>query len=136
MSSCDWLPPEFFSESIPKARKEYWCCECGKKIRSGMLYWNCVGKWDGDLQTYRQHIECRDACFQVQIEGGECIAFEGLREFMSENQCWNGWRESQSEMHKKQRSLLAAGIWASRLKTKEQIERYNLKHFSRRKHVT
>lgn len=126
--------PEFFSERIPKARKEHSCCECHKKIRIGMVYWNFTAKWDGAVQTFRQHIECRDACFMTQ-ELGYCIPFGDLRSFIRDRiydyQEDRPKRPLTDEFVIKQRKLLAQGIRASRLKTKEQIAAYNIRHKGR-----
>jgi hypothetical protein len=81
VSYCEW--PEFYSETFPKARKAHWCCECAAPIEPGEthLYWR--GKWDGEFDTGRQHMLCREVCMELNRPGrekyGECeIAFGQL----------------------------------------------------------
>lgn len=134
--------PEFFSERVSVARKEYKCCECRLRIPKGMLYWYCTGKWDGEMNWYRQHIECRDACYAFQMHNRDCIPFGGLWEYLSEH--GPTWEEDwytrevrlreKADLEKDMRSLFAQGKRASRLKTKEQIDQYNKIH-ERRKHA-
>lgn len=62
MSDCycdyDGPSPEFFHESLPKARKEHRCDECGGKVKPGETYRLIVGKWDGDLNTFKACPDC------------------------------------------------------------------------------
>lgn len=78
MSYCEW--PEFYSESFPKARKQYWCCECAAPIAVGEkhLYWR--GKWGGDFSDGRQHMLCREACMLLNSDRDECFGFGDLWE--------------------------------------------------------
>lgn len=83
--------PQFFNVKEPIARKQYHCCECRAKIEPGEKYVYCIGKWDGDLSTYRQHLLCANACRHIRDESdGECIAFGGLKEHMGEMYWHNG----------------------------------------------
>lgn len=136
MSYCEW--PEFFTESLPVARKEHKCCECGLVIHRGQLYWRCTGKWDGDVSTHCQHIECRDACYSARGPSGdfdECIGFGELRDWLSEY--GPSWEDNykgdnvlrvKCETEVKVRRFLAAGIRASRLKS---FKEYNEQHAER-----
>jgi len=45
---------EFYNEELVEARKEHKCCETGRVIKKGESYWRCTGKWDGEIQTYKQ----------------------------------------------------------------------------------
>lgn len=138
---CD-IGPDFFSERISRARKEYHCCECGKKIHKGQKYWYCMGKWEGEISSYRQHIECRDACYEI-AKAQECIPFGSLREWLSEcpagsmawdkDHIYNQERKEYDSIYtkndrtgliKRVRDYFASGIRASRLKS-EQISEYN-----------
>lgn len=49
---------EFWSETHPKARKEYCCDLCRSQISAGQHYARCTGKADGDMQDYKYHNEC------------------------------------------------------------------------------
>lgn len=150
---CDTEGPSFFSERISRARLTKNCCECGKPIPAGMLYWYCAGKWDGEMCSFRQHIECRDACYTARdVMEGECIPFGGLWEFLSEyGQTWElpfnlgrryrkpgekGLDEEEimrvkCKTEREVRSLFAAGKWASRLRG-EKIAAYNKRHEGRK----
>lgn len=126
MSWDDCEMPEFTRQRISIARKLHKCCECHKPIPVGMKYWYFVGKWEGDVSAFKQHIECRDACYLVQTHYHECIPFGALREHIGD-----AGRKNYSDCTKEQRKLLATGLRASRLKTKEQIKEYNERHKSR-----
>ncbi len=143
---CD-MGPDVFVEDIKKAAKQHNCCECGHPIKKGMLYWYCKGLWEGDWSQYRQHIECRDACYTIS-QTHECIPFGALDEWIFEydGSTWvEKWvwakpgepRDStielrqRDELAKQVRSLFSRGHNASRLKTKEQILKYNEQHKGR-----
>lgn len=132
---CD-VYPDFFSERVSVSRQEYRCCECGFKINKGQKYWYCVGKWEGDVSSYKQHIECRDACYKIQKHQGECIPFGGLREWLSDyGKTWEEDAETnklkiKTPIEIEVRNLLAAGIKASRVKGFNLIN-YNSKHGGR-----
>lgn len=142
--------PDFFREELPRARQQYVCCECHQPIPVGMKHWKCTGRWpsayDSKVETFRQHIECRDACYTFQqYDMGECIGFGELREEMG-NAGFTGYEcfdtlEERQEFNRKRhadpesqesicRNYLAAGIRASRLKG-DQIHEYNKKHAGR-----
>ncbi len=50
--------PEFYTESIVKARKDHKCCECGEIISKGQKYHRVAGKWDGEMLTFKTCIIC------------------------------------------------------------------------------
>lgn len=134
---CEW--PEFFSERVSKARKPRRCCECGLTIRAGQMYWSCTGKWDGEIDSFSQHIECRDACFAARGENHECINFGGLREHLEEYgggyRAWDNDGESKNKRdanERKVRGLFAKGIRAGRLKDDSQVAAYNAQHAGRK----
>lgn len=58
--SCEGEPFEFFTESTPKARKEYVCEECRDKIKAGEKYYRSRFKVDGDFTTYISCLYCHD----------------------------------------------------------------------------
>ena len=78
--SCDL--PEFYDYTEPVARKKHQCCECNAPIAKGEKHFCGVGKWNGGLATYRQHLLCMEACMLLRDEfnGGECIGFGTLKE--------------------------------------------------------
>lgn len=57
---CDYDPPEVSSETLPKARKEHQCTECGTVIAVGETYERAFGVWDGIADTYKTCLRCRD----------------------------------------------------------------------------
>lgn len=50
--------PEFITEKIVRAKKEYRCCECGSKIIKGNTYEYVRGKWEDSFSTYRTCVSC------------------------------------------------------------------------------
>lgn len=126
MSYCDFdQAPLFFGENIFKARKEYRCCECHQPINVGQLYWRCIGKWE-TFDSFKQHIECRDACYTIQ-KYDDCICFGDLQNWMAEF-----LEPKRIYWHRQVRVLFAMGKRASRMKTPEQIARYNAKWIGRK----
>lgn len=68
--SCIWVDdyehPEFHSSKMVTARKQHICSECHRIIERGERYEKVVGKWSGDLSTYKTCIDClsvREAFF-------------------------------------------------------------------------
>jgi len=55
----DWVMPDFFTETAPRARKTHRCCECHKEIAVGERYQRVSGKWDGDVQSFKICEPCR-----------------------------------------------------------------------------
>lgn len=58
--SDDFDPPEFYTETRPKAKKEHCCCECKKTINVGDEYVRITGKWDGVCRTYKTCSHCEN----------------------------------------------------------------------------
>ena len=58
--SDDFDPPEFYTETRPKAKKEHCCCECKKTINVGDEYVRITGKWDGVCRTYKTCLHCEN----------------------------------------------------------------------------
>lgn len=85
---CDW--PEFFDDREVRARVEHKCCECRRAIAVGEQYRRCTGKWDGEINTYHQHIRCWTFARKLNLEIiGECaIPFGGVEEALSDPQSW------------------------------------------------
>lgn len=80
MSFCDFDGPKFFSGKWHKARKEHKCIECHQPILKGEKYGAFSGMWDRDVQTFKQHLECEDACVFIRDMQGECLCFGELLE--------------------------------------------------------
>lgn len=58
---CDWDydQPSFYRETlIAASRKQYRCDECRGPILKGEQYKQVVGKWEGDLDTFRTCQPC------------------------------------------------------------------------------
>lgn len=109
--------PVFYSYSEPVARKQYKCCECRAPILEGEKHFCCTGKWDGSIDTYRQHFTCMEACMLIRDEfDGECIPFGSLQEEFQEIR-GDGWypkRERWKPAWKRLRSLMAQILWRER----------------------
>lgn len=86
MCNGDDNPPEGFCETKPKARRSHRCCECGRLIPSGEVYVRSWGKWDGNIGTYRQHVDCHELLdwISVNLCGGEMWSFTSLRDELGE----------------------------------------------------
>lgn len=101
-TECD--VPEFCNVVDRKARKQHKCCECRAPIRIGETYVNCTGKWDGKVDTFRQHMHCADACRYIRDhdmnDDGGCIPFGGLFD-------WYGEVYYRRELPKEFRDLMA-----------------------------
>ena len=64
---CD--PAEFYNTRDVKARKDYKCCECGEPILKGTVHNVAVGKWNGELSTYRTCCACEEIRTTFACEG-------------------------------------------------------------------
>lgn len=80
---CDDTTPQFYQAIERKARKAHECCECTAKIAPGEKYVYIAGKWDGDIQVYKQHLLCCQACEDIRAFS-ECIPFGSLKEYNDE----------------------------------------------------
>lgn len=58
--SCDYDPPEFHSSYIRTAAKSHQCYECSGEIAKGENYEYAVGKWNGDVSTFKTCERCVD----------------------------------------------------------------------------
>ena len=99
--------PEFFNVTEPKARNQYRCCECAAPILAGEVYVYCVGKWDGGMNTYKQHLLCANACRWIRDDSdGECIGFGDLKEWAADQFHYHPER-NQVAQYKAIRKMLA-----------------------------
>ena len=56
---CDFESPDFYrTNNVGAARKVHRCYECGSKISIGDSYEYKIGKWDGDVRTYKTCRRC------------------------------------------------------------------------------
>lgn len=104
MSECEL--PAFYSHAEPVAKKQHRCCECSAPILKGEKHFKCTGKWDGGLQTFRQHLVCMEACMMIRDEfnDGECIGFGDLVEAFGDRK---GDCDKKHPTMKKMRHLMA-----------------------------
>lgn len=103
---CDFDGPEFFNETFQKSRKEYKCCECGYEIKKGEKYWRSVGKWDGEIQVYKQHKFCRAACTHLsKLNWDGCIPFGYMMDEW--NEINDTWTKEQKLKYKMVRHYMA-----------------------------
>ena len=98
MCYCDADQPAFINQTLPRAAKLHWCCECGGAIRQGEQYQRSSGKWDNRIDTYVRCIHCRDTVrfmywWSKQTEGCYCEVFGQLLESVQEE-----WREGKSRL--------------------------------------
>jgi hypothetical protein len=96
--SADWCDvPEFYHEEFPVARKAHRCCECEAPIDRGEKHLRWVSKFDGSLDSGRQHMLCRELCMFMNQEGDGCCAFGMMKEaFEDEDYRFNrGYRSEE-----------------------------------------
>lgn len=79
-------PPAVINVTYPKARKVHKCCECGHPIPVGVQYVRTWGIWDGEPDSYAQHVECRELLDFISVNfcGGESWTYGSLREEVGE----------------------------------------------------
>ena len=73
---------EVISETKPTARKPAKCCECRSVIPPGSQYEKFVGKYDGELTTYRTCLLCAE--IRRVFTCGESWIWESLWDDMEE----------------------------------------------------
>ncbi len=56
---------EFGHESDPVAKKNHICDQCQSEIQIGEKYIRFYGKWDGDIATYKAHLDCEQVAKKV-----------------------------------------------------------------------
>jgi hypothetical protein len=62
---------DFGIHSNPTARKEHRCEWCGQKILKGEKHFQFVGKWQGEFQNWRMHLECEHVrCIECDYDDG------------------------------------------------------------------
>lgn len=102
--------PDFYSVSWPKAKKEHHCCECGSPIFVGEKYCRVNAKWDGEVRTEKQHLECEEACrYYRDFINHECLYFGELLD-------WKCEIPGKKSKHKDVRSIWAKVIWREKKK--------------------
>lgn len=115
MSDCEI--PEFYTETRHVARKQHKCCECRKHIEPGEPYMACRGKWDGEMNCYKQHLPCYHVSrlvnlpppgpydwkyyqstrvWGIQLGYEDCIGFGDIEEELRESS--SGW-DDESERY-------------------------------------
>ena len=100
--------PEFYSVTWPKARKLHKCCECGRDIFVGEKYCRVNAKWDGDVRTEKQHLDCEEACrYYRDFINMECLYFGELFDMD------DSWPSKKSK-HKDVRSIMAKVIYRAK----------------------
>jgi hypothetical protein len=120
LSYCEYDAPTFCAESYPAAKREYCCCECNAPILKGERHGKYVGKWDGELSTFRQHILCRDACTWIRdkFQHGECLCFGELKEYWADYYLGYGHGKYREKRHdpnvKTLRHMIAEIKWRER----------------------
>lgn len=56
---CDFEPsPDFYRQARQKAAKTHRCSECTRAITPGEQYEVTVGKWEGEVCTFKTCIRC------------------------------------------------------------------------------
>jgi hypothetical protein len=85
--------PEFYSLTMPVARKQHKCSECRCAIPAGQKYESASGKWDGMFQQFKTCQRCIDLraymkahvpCFCFSYENMLGDAIDTAREWKHE----------------------------------------------------
>jgi hypothetical protein len=50
--------------------KDYRCEWCGETIPTGERHDHYVGKWEGEFQNWRMHVECYEATLSDDLQDG------------------------------------------------------------------
>ncbi len=80
MSDCEI--PDFYSHHEPVARKAHKCCECSAPIEKGEKHFFVSMKYEGTIESFRQHLDCMAACMEARdVQDGECIYYGGLKDW-------------------------------------------------------
>jgi len=74
----------FFSETQPKARKDYWCQLCERVIPKGSIHTASRGVGDDGPQTYRAHTECMALTRKWSYDDWECQDVSEFRRELEE----------------------------------------------------
>lgn len=86
---CDEYP-EFYDERVVKARKLHKCCECHIPIPIGVEYQRIVGKWDGQLSTFKTCMQCAAARKHIQDSDRVVIPYGELDAYRKERDNYGG----------------------------------------------
>lgn len=78
----DYEHPECYNNREVTARKEYQCCECGKKILPSHKYRYITGKWEGNWDVYKMCAICDEIIDAFFCEG---FLFGYLHEYLWEH---------------------------------------------------
>ena len=70
--------PTAYWESMPVARKEHICCECGSIIDIGEKYYRISGVWDKKFHTFKQCQTCVNVWKEATIKKFRYICFGDL----------------------------------------------------------
>ena len=62
----------FGQARTPRARKPHYCAWCHVTIEVGERHFYFFGRWEGELQDWRMHLECEDAHQRETYEGEIC----------------------------------------------------------------
>ena len=55
---CDWEQPDFYRSQQIRARKAHKCYECARVIYAGEHYEYTIGKWEGEVNTFKMCSHC------------------------------------------------------------------------------
>jgi hypothetical protein len=105
--------PEFYSEEFPVARKPHECCECLAPIAKGEKHLRWVMKWEGTIDSGRQHMLCRELCMFMNQEGDGCCGFGEMKNQFREEDYTARWNHDE-EPYRSGRRLMAQILWRER----------------------
>lgn len=56
---------EFVRINTPVARKRHKCDDCLGYIEPGEKYFRCDGKFEGEMASFKDHVDCREAVLRL-----------------------------------------------------------------------
>lgn len=79
---------EFYTATMPKARKRHKCDLCGKWILPGERYYYTSGKYEGEYITWKNCLTCENiARAYCDHEGENEYTYEEVADYLEDTYC-------------------------------------------------
>jgi hypothetical protein len=101
---------DFFNVKTVKAAKPHSCEQCGRQIAVGTVHEYAAGKFDGDFNAYREHLECRAAWTEYSKEE---LRWDETAPFLRDADCLSEDKEWFFAKH----PIVAARLWPDEVNT-------------------
>lgn len=73
------------SQSRPKARKDHTCNYCNGKIKAGEIYENSTHVYDGEIYTWKNHLDCHKLAVELDMFEDYCLTGDDFCDIVSEH---------------------------------------------------